>query len=352
MPPWDKHGGPWHHREDGPPLRWIWAWVLVVVVVMVGTWHYRQGADRPYEPILMLLLVFTSAAVAHFTMRFTRRLHRLRNAVEQINLRDLTAHVTMQGHDAVASLAQSFNRMVDRLDSQERARRQFFADLTHEIRHPIAILLGRLESIQDGVVPLDQEQILHLYDTTLGLKRIVTDMNDLSLADVGRLSLHISTIDARAMVEELQDNLGPVAEGMDLHLVSEVHSELPLLQGDADRLRQVMTNLLTNAFHHTPAGGTIVIEAEADSECMIIRVIDTGVGIAPSDLPHLFERFYRADKARSRAKGGSGLGLSIVRSLVELHGGTVQVESKLGQGSRFTLKLPLSIAKEVSSRSV
>lgn len=335
------HETPHRRPRGGPPLRWIWAWMLMVLAVVVATWHVRGAQGQRHDPILLVILVLSTAAVGFVTMRFTRRIHRLRRAVEQISLRDLTTRVSLEGHDAVSALAQSFNHMVDRMDAQERVRRQFFADLTHEIRHPIAILLGRLESIQDGVVPLSEEQVLYLHDMTLGLKRIVTDMSDLSLADVGQLSLHLAPVDVKELVAQIQGNLEPVAEDAGLSLTSEVEDALPPIMADGDRLRQVLTNLVTNAFHHTAPGGQVALTAKRDADAAVFEVVDNGSGIAPEDLPHLFERFYRADKARSRTKGGSGLGLAIVRSIVEVHGGSVDVASSLGQGSHFTVRIPI-----------
>lgn len=330
-------------RDTGVTLRWFWIWVAIVVFTVVVVWHYKGGAERStYEPLLLLILLFTSFMGAYVTLRFTRRLNRLRNAVEQINLRDIAVHVPSEGTDAVAALAKSFNQMVDRLDAQERVRRQFFADLTHEIRHPIAILMGRLESIQDGVLPLDNEQVLLLHDVVIGLKRLVNDMNDLSLADIGELSLRPAPVDVVDLVDQLQGNMEPVAESLGITLSSDVVMDMPRVYADTDRLRQVLVNLLTNAFHHTPPGGHVELTVHHDTISAIFRVKDTGTGIDPSDIPHLFERFYRADKSRSRGQGGSGLGLSIVRSLVELHGGTIRVESYIGKGSQFTIVLPIS----------
>ena len=328
-------------KGNGTTLRWFWVWVAVVLVAVVATWHYQGGVDRSYEPLLMMLLVMTTAVAAYVTIRFTRRLNRLKKAVEQINLRDLAVRVPVEGTDTVATLAESFNRMVARLESQERIRRQFFADLTHEIRHPIAILMGRLESIQDGVLPLDNEQVLSLHDMVIGLKRMVNDMNDLSLAEVGQLSLHLTLVDVKDVVEQLQANLEPVAEDLGVNISSEVAEDMPQLYADQDRVRQVLINLLTNALRHTSRGGHVKLTVEHDEQYALFKVRDNGSGIASSDLLHVFERFYRADKSRSRTRGGSGIGLAIVRSLVELHGGTVQVTSTVGVGSTFTVCLPL-----------
>jgi signal transduction histidine kinase len=318
---------------------WFWIWITTGFMAIFWIWHYKGGILRKYEPLIIVFLYLGSVLFAYVTGRFTRRLERLRSAAEQINLRDLTVHVPVEGADSVAGLARSFNKMVDRLASQERARRQFFADVAHELRHPIAILMGRLESIQDGVLPLDNEQILLLYDTTLGLRRLVSDINVLSLAEVGQLTLHLTHVNVFDLIEQLQGNMEPVAEDLGITLSSCVEKGMPPLCADADRIRQVLVNLLTNALQHTPRGGGVELRAQHNGNEVIFQVIDNGIGIDSSDLPYLFERFYRTDKSRSRAKGGSGLGLAIVKSLVELHGGTVQVESSLGRGCNFKVRL-------------
>lgn len=337
---------PWReqNRRCGarPRLPRFWAWIAAAWIAGVWAWHFRGGALRAYEPLIFVILAATSAIFSYVTGRFTNRLDRLRHAAEQINLHDLSVRVPVEGNDGVAALARAFNRMVDRLAAEERARRQLFADVAHEIRHPLAILRGRLESIQDGVCPLDSEQILLLHDQVIGLTRLVGDLRDLSLADIGQLSLHLSSVDLADLVEQLRENLEPVAEDRGITLDSQTAAALPPLTADADRVRQVMINLLTNALHYTPGGGRVELTAQAEGGEAVIQVSDTGPGIDPASLPYLFERFYHADKARSRTGEGSGLGLAIVRSLVELHGGTVAVESSPARGSRFTVRLPLA----------
>lgn len=274
--------------------------------------------------------------------RITRPLVRLRNAAQRFDLRDLSQRVPVEGNDEIADLAQAFNHMGDRLEREEKARRQLLADVAHELRHPLAVLQGRLELMQDGAVPLDQEALMPLQDEVIRLTRLVGDLRDLSLAEVGQLSLHPAPISVPSLLEALLANLEPVAAAKEISLTSEVAEGLPAVEGDYDRIRQVLVNLVSNALHYTPQGGEVRVKAWREGAGVIITVCDTGPGIAPEDLPHLFERFYRADKSRSRATGGSGLGLAIVRSLVELHGGRVAVDSELGKGTCFTVWLPMS----------
>lgn len=324
----------------GPPLIGI---PIVLVLVLIAVSGLLRGAGpRALGPALLLIAALGVALFGYVTGRFTRRLQRLRHAVESMNLQDLSARVGMLGHDAVGVLAQAFDRMADRLEAEELARRNLFADVAHELRHPLALLRGRLESIQDGVLPMDAEQLLLLEDDVIALSRLVDDLRDLSLAEVGQLRLDLAPIDLRAFTQELAADLTPVAEDRRTALAFQIAPGIPPVPGDAARLRQVLVNLLTNALRHTPEGGRVTLSARPEQGQIVITVADTGEGIPPERLAHIFERFYRVSQARSRADGGgTGLGLAIVRSLVELHGGTVEAASEPGRGATFTIRLPL-----------
>lgn len=321
------------------------AFVLVELLTLMVAFVVITAFDAVHRPwrlhVLLPTLLVAGAAGAFTAGRITHRLTRLGAAVERLDMRDLSLRVPVEGDDEVAALARGFNRMVDRLEAEERVRRELFADIAHELRHPLAVLQGRLEMLQDGVAPLTGEQVLYLQDMVLSLNRLVGDLRDLSLAEVGRLSLTLAPLDLSAMIEDLRENMEPVAADKSIALVAEVAPDLPRVQGDADRLRQVLVNLLANALHYTPHGGRVEVQVWPEGSQVWVTVSDTGPGIAPEDLPHIFDRFYRADNARARSTGGSGLGLAIVRSLVMLHGGTVRADSRPGEGSRFTISLPL-----------
>lgn len=314
-----------------------------IVIHVVSLW--QEGVHPAWNFRLLLLALPIAAGAGALTARvISRRLSRLRDAVLRLDPRDLSQRVSVEGDDEVADLARAFNATLDRLELDERVRRQLFADVAHELRHPLAVLTGRLELMQDGVVPLDPEQLLHLQEMVLSLNRLVSDLRDLSLAEIGRLSLHFEEFDSGALILDLVENLEPVASAKEITLISELAPELPLISADGDRIRQVLVNLLSNALQYTPAHGRVTIRAAGEDGGVCISVTDTGPGIDPAEQPHLFDRFYRSDKARGRSSGGSGLGLAIVRSLVHLHGGSVSVESKLGVGSRFTIRLPIEKA--------
>jgi two-component system, OmpR family, sensor histidine kinase BaeS len=301
-----------------------------------------RGDGPPWHPRIFLPVVVLSGMAGVLTARLiTRRLSSLRDTVEQLGLSDLARRAPVKGQDEVADLARSVNRMVDRLEAEERSRRQLFADVAHELRHPLAVLTGRLEMMQDGIVPVNAEQVLHLQETAQALTRLVGDLRDLSLAEVGGLSLHLAPVDLGELIADLLENMEPVAASKSIQLIADVAPALPTVQADPGRIQQVLVNLVANALHYTPEGGRVAVRVWVAGEQVVLQVSDTGPGIGPDELPRIFDRFYRTDRARTRSTGGSGLGLAIVRSLVTLHGGTVRADSRLGEGSRFTVTLPL-----------
>ncbi|MGE5590870.1 MAG: ATP-binding protein [Bacillota bacterium] len=337
---------------------------------LMGMHHWSPGMmggmggmmeGNPLRPVANWSLLSSLAALAvagligYLTARrITRPLVHLRDVAQGLDLRDLSRRVPVEGEDEIADVARAFNHMGDRLEREERARRQLLADVAHELRHPLAVLQGRLELMQDGAVALDQEALLPLQDEVIRLNRLVGDLRDLSLAEVGQLSLHVQPVFLLSLLESLLTNLEPVAAAKNIALDADAPSDLPPVAGDPDRLRQVLVNLLSNALQYTPEGGQVRVRAWREGRGVQARqelglsVCDTGPGISPEDLPHLFERFYRVDKSRSRSTGGSGLGLAIVRSLVELHAGRVQAESQVGKGTCITVFLPVQAATEES----
>jgi two-component system sensor histidine kinase BaeS len=321
------------------------AFVLIALLTLglatgVMYWH---GPQHPGGWRVALITLPIAAATGFLLAgRIARPLRRLEEAVERLDLKDLSLRVPVEGHDEVAALARAFNRMVERLEAEEQARRHLFADVAHELRHPLAVLQGRLELMQDGVVPLSPEQVLHLNDMVLRLSSLVGDLRDLSLAEVGGLSIGLAPLDPGGLVTDLVEQMEPVAADRQIALTADVAPGLPQVSADARRMEQVLVNLISNALQHTPPGGRVEVSARAEGPALLLQVRDTGPGIPPADLPYVFDRFYRVEKSRSRATGGSGLGLAIVRSLVALHGGTVWAESTPGEGSRLTVSIPLS----------
>ncbi|WP_433118632.1 HAMP domain-containing sensor histidine kinase [Micromonospora sp. CA-246542] len=286
-----------------------------------------------------LVLLVTVGVTVLAGVRLTRPLHALTGAAQRMRDGDGAARVRVTGRDEIARLAEAFNDMSERRERLEQLRRAMVSDIAHELRTPVTTIRGWLEAAEDGVAPLDRRLVSSLLEEATLLQHVIADLQDLAEAEAGALRLHPETV-------YLADLLGQVAEayrvqadlaGVTLSVLLDAD---PQVYADPVRLRQVVGNLVGNAVRHTPAGGRVTISAGAAGGKVTIAVADTGSGISAEHLPRVFDRFWRAEKSRSRQTGGSGLGLAIVRKLVEAHQGTVQVESKPTKGSTFTVHLP------------
>lgn len=317
-----------------------------------------QAPPRPRRPslearlqqnLLIASLVATLLGVLValvFARRIAQPIEAISKAAGRLAQGDLSARAPVpKGEDEVARLARSFNHMASSLERLEAERKAMIADIAHELRTPLTVMQGRLEAIQDGVMPLEMAEVDRLHHQTQLLSRLVEDLRTLSLADAGRLNLMLRELDLtehlRRMAHTFQAALSAKQIGLELHLPSQ-----PLLvRADPDRLAQVVTNLMTNALAHTPAGGRIVLEVMAEPTHAVLRIRDSGPGIPEEALGRVFDRFYRAEVSRSRSTGGSGLGLAIVKTLVELHGGWVRAHNHPEGGALFELSLPFTPAK-------
>ena len=261
-------------------------------------------------------------------------------AARRLGKGELAVRVPVSGSLETRELGETFNKMAANLEHAETLRTNLMADVSHELRTPLTVLEGNLRAALDGVVPLDQAGIANLYGQTRHLIRLVNDLRELSLAESGQLPLEKMPTDLKALVAETLQALEPLAVEKGVSLDDNV-PPLPECTLDPFRIRQVLFNLLSNSLRHTPAGGKISVSAEAGAGWLVLTVQDNGEGLESGQLPAVFDRFYRADKSRSRETGGTGLGLAIVKAIVEAHGGQVQAESAgKNQGSRFTIRLP------------
>ncbi len=215
------------------------------------------------------------------------------------------------------------------------------ADIAHELRTPLTVMQGNLRALLDEVYPLEMGEIVTLYDETRLLSRLVDDLRELALADAGRMSLDIKAVDLNDIVRTTVANFAIAAESENFELAVDNADSLPPIRADADRVAQILRNLLINALRYT-RGRITVSTAPVEQGHIVLSVTDSGEGILPEDLPHVFDRFYRGDRSRARASGGTGLGLAIARAWVEAMGGNIGVESTPGKGSRFWFSLPVA----------
>jgi signal transduction histidine kinase len=268
--------------------------------------------------------------------------HALTLAARQMERGDLSQRVKIKKQDEIGDLAHAFNTMADSLQRSEQLRRNLVSDVAHELRTPLTNIRGYLEALQDQVIEPDATVIASLYEEGMLLSRLVTDLQDLTLAEAGQLHLQCTPIALEDVITRAVNGLSLQAKSKNLSLSVDVPTTLPLIEADPQRVGQILRNLLSNAIKHTAPEGEIRVSARETQAGIEVCVQDTGTGIAAEHLPYLFNRFYRADPSRARATGGTGLGLAIVEQLVQAHGGRVNVESRMEQGSRFTFTLPIA----------
>ena len=275
-----------------------------------------------------------------------RPLRRLQGGVRQVAGGDLSARIDVHGRDELGQLAAGFNHMAATLEQQETLRRTMVADIAHELRTPISVIQGNLQAILDGVYPLEMAEVATIHEETRLLARLVSDLHELAQAEAGRLPLDLQPIEAADVLDHVVSAFRSAAAQKDVTLTAAPLADAPAVIADVDRLRQILNNLLGNALRHTPAGGVIRTGARAGVDTVRFFVENDGPGIAPEDLGRIFERFYRADPSRARDDytSGAGLGLTIVKALVEMQGGDVGVESAREGPTTFWFTLPRSMA--------
>jgi two-component system sensor histidine kinase BaeS len=259
---------------------------------------------------------------------------------------DDQARVPVTTRDEIGYLAAALNELAARREQTEALRKSMVSDVAHELRTPLTNIRSWLEAAQDGLARLDPQLLGLLLEEAVLLQHIIDDLRDLAAADAGDLRLHREQVFVNDVLEQVAEAHRGAAETAGVRLRTEPSAD-PEVPVDPARLRQLAGNLVANAVRHTPAGGTVTLRSEVHDGTLTVAVADTGVGIAAADLPKVFDRFWRADDSRTRSTGGSGLGLAIARKLAEAHGGTISVESTLGQGSVFTVRLPVAAAAPI-----
>lgn len=284
-----------------------------------------------------LVLIVTVATGTLVAIRLVRPLRALTAAAQQPL--EHHARVVVSAKDETGYLATAFNELTARREHAEKQRKAMVSDIAHELRTPLTNIRGWLEVTRDGLVEPDPELIESLHEEALLLQHIIDDLQDLAAADAGTLRLRRERVGVAGLLAQVSVAQRASAETAGIRLLTDVTSSIRV-DADPVRMRQALGNLVSNAVRHTSSGGTVTVAAQEVGDHVILTVKDTGSGIAPDDLPHVFDRFWRAEKSRNRRTGGSGLGLSIVQQLVAAHGGTVSVTSELGTGTTFTVRLP------------
>ncbi|MGZ6346326.1 MAG: sensor histidine kinase [Anaerolineales bacterium] len=283
-------------------------------------------------PVVIVFLVLGGL----FLRRLVVPMDDLLKAAELVGQGDYSVRVQEKGSREVRSLTRAFNKMASRLNTNNEQRRELLADVTHELRTPLTVVQGNLEGMLDGVYPPDETNLRSLLEETNILSRLVEDLRTLALAESGAIQLKKESVDLSMLVKETLAAFKSQADMAGISLTYESVDELPWLEVDPGRIRQVLTNLIANALRYTPSGGIINFSYRQLDGKAYLAVHDTGPGISTEELPHVFERFYK-----SADSGGMGLGLAIARHLVEAHAGSISVESSPGQGTTMQIILPM-----------
>ena len=320
-------------------------------LVAQGGMGYTQG-DETYLVTRLNQAALIAGAVAGglalilavlLAMQLLRPVRDLTRAAKQMAQGDLSQRVPVKGKDELAELGRMFNFMAGSLQQAEESRKAMTADIAHELRTPLAVQRANLEALQDGIYPLSADNLQPVLEQNRMLTRLVDDLRTLALADAGQLTLERAPTDLSGLLQGVIERFQPQANGQGVRLVLEMtKTHLPLLDLDAIRVEQILTNLLSNGLRYTPQDGTIRVGVQGQGPEVDVTVRDSGPGIPEESLPFVFERFYRADKARARAEGGSGLGLAIARQLARAHGGELSAANHPEGGAAFTLRLPVA----------
>lgn len=301
--------------------------------------------DRVNRAILISALISGSIAILIafiFSALILRPVRGLTSAAKNLSQGDLSQRVKVRGKGELAALGETFNQMADSLQAAEANRQAMTADIAHELRNPLAIQRAHLEALQDGVYPMDSENLAPVLKQNYQLSRLIEDLRTLALADAGELVLHKQRINLLGVCQDTIGRFEPQAISKNIRLSCECGIEDLFVEADRERVQQILDNLMQNAFRYVPEDGMITLKLKHEGNQAVVAVYNNGPQIPAEVLRHLFERFYREDKARDRASGGTGLGLAIARKLAEAHGGTLSGENHPDSGVVFTLTLPVS----------
>lgn len=311
---------------------------FITILVNIFSSATSGGGMAAFIPLAIVVFLLFATAARGFR-RFAAPLGELIEAAESVEAGNYGVRVSVRAHGPreLRSLATAFNSMSGRLESSERERRRLLADVTHELRTPLTIMQGNLEALLDGVYPADAEHMQPILDETRVLSRLVDDLRTLSLAEAGALTLHREPTDVGQLLTDCVASFRVQADAAGIELATALDGVLPQAEVDPVRMREVLSNLLSNAMRYTPRGGTVRVGASVVDGKVRVSVRDSGPGIAAEALPHIFDRFFKSDESR-----GAGLGLAIAKSLVVAHGGEIDATSEVGHGTDMRFTLPIA----------
>jgi signal transduction histidine kinase len=347
-------GEPYQSDVPGRVISFLWGEDTTLYTSPETLPRAGSTPSPPSTPVLFLAIgrfflwgglvaVAIAVVLAFFLSRRTLApVKALTSAAEQLGRGDFSQRVQIKNKGEMGELARTFNSMAGDLERAEKLRQDMVADVAHELRTPLSNIQGYLEALRDGVVKPDKEAIRSLYEEASLLSQLVDDLQELSLAEAGELKVVCQAEDVGELIRQAVAAVEAQKRAKEVSLAVELPDRLPLVKIDSRRIGEVLRNLLENAVAHTGKGDTITVAARQLDRLIEISVTDTGEGIPAKELPNIFERFYRVDKSRARATGGSGLGLTIARRLVEAHGGRIEVQSESGKGSRFAFTVPVA----------
>ncbi len=310
-------------------------WFIASAFGLLAGNGFAFGFHPAFGAFVFVLVLVSLMLATRGLRRVTAPLDELIDAADRVAEGDYGARVPERGPREVRTLARAFNSMSARLQAHDEQRRRLMADVAHELRTPLAVIQGNLEGLLDQIYPRDDAHLTSLLDETRVLARLVEDLRTLALSESGALKLQKEPTDPGILVNEVIGAFRAQADAAGITLRVEAPAPLPLLEVDPTRIREVLTNLVANALRYTARGGTVRVTCEPAGQSVTIAVADDGAGIAPDDLPHVFDRFYKSADSR-----GTGLGLAIAKSLVEAHGGSIEALSQSGKGTTMRVRLP------------
>lgn len=334
------------------------AYSLGVIIALINIYVTSQLMFVSEHDFLLLGLLLTFAAILSASFGYllaasmAHSLALLQKGAQRIAGGDFSARVHLTEVDELSDVAEAFNFMGDELQRSfarqrelEQARRDLIAAVSHDLRTPLTSIRAMIEALADEVVA-EPEMVQRYYGTIRSqiqnLSGLINDLFELSQLETGQVQLAVEAVNLNDLLSDVLESMQAQAGAKGVSLQGIFSEDVPLIKGELNKLQRVITNLVQNAIRHTPAGGSISLATQPAPDGVQVEVADTGEGIAPEDLPHIFEQFFRGEKSRSRETGGAGLGLAIARRIVEAHHGRIWVESQVGQGTRFRFVLPTS----------